>query len=73
MLDAFIIEEIRRREQERDNQRQRVDSVLNAPPDWNALPEPTPQRQNERREEDEEPQRGVIIIDYSVPADSIPA
>jgi len=62
MLDAFIIEEIRRREQEQDNQRPRLDIPL---------PEPRPQRQNDRAD-DEEPQRGVIIIDYSVPVD-IPA
>ena len=62
MLDAFIIEEIRRREQEQDNQRPRLDIPL---------PEPKPQRQNDRVEDDE-PQRGVIIIDYSIPQD-IPA
>jgi len=32
------------------------------------LPEPRPQRQNDGREDDEQPERGVIIIDYSVPA-----
>ena len=64
MLDAFIIEEIKKREREHDNQRPRIDVPL---------PEPSPQRQNERREEDDTPQRGVVIIDYSVPADSIPA
>jgi hypothetical protein len=63
VLDAFIIEEIRRREQEQDNQRPRLDIPL---------PEPKPARQNDRTEEDEAPQRGVIIIDYSVPQD-IPA
>ena len=64
MLDAFIIEEIRRREREQENQRPRLDLPL---------PEPSPQRQNDRREDEEAPQRGVVIIDYSVPADSIPA
>ena len=61
MLDAFIIEEIKRREQEREQHRPRVDLPL---------PEPTrPHRQNDySREEEESPQRGVIIIDYSVPA-----
>ena len=59
MLDAFIIEEIRRREQEQDNQRPRLDIPL---------PEPKPARQNDRAEEDDAPQRGVIIIDYSIPA-----
>ena len=64
MLDAFIIEEIRKREREQDGQRPRLDLPL---------PEPKPQRQNDRGEEEETPQRGVVIIDYSVPADSIPA
>ena len=59
MLDAFIIEEIRRREQEQENQRPRLDIPL---------PEPRPQRQNDRADE-EEPPRGVIIIDYSGPMD----
>jgi hypothetical protein len=64
MLDAFIIEEIRRREREQEQDRPRIDLPL---------PEPSPQRQNDRRDDEETPQRGVIIIDYSVPADSIPA
>ncbi len=58
MLDAFIIEEIRRRELERENHRPRLDLPL---------PEPTrPQR--DTTEEDDVPQRGVVIIDYSIPA-----
>jgi len=63
MLDAFIIEEIRRREQEQENQRPRLDIPL---------PEPKPARQNDRAEEEDTPQRGVVIIDYSIPQD-IPA
>ncbi len=63
MLDAFIIEEIRRREQEQENRRPRLDIPL---------PEPKPARQNDRGDEEETPQRGVVIIDYSVPHD-IPA
>ena len=59
MLDAFIIEEIRRREQEQDNQRPRLDIPL---------PEPKPARQNDRADEEDAPQRGVVIIDYSIPA-----
>jgi hypothetical protein len=59
MLDAFIIEEIKKREREQDSQRPRIELPL---------PEPRPQRQNEGREDDEQPERGVIIIDYSVPA-----
>ena len=62
MLDAFIIEEIRRREQERESPRPRLDLPL---------PEPRPHRQNDRAEEEDAPQRGVIIIDYSVPAASL--
>ena len=63
MLDAFIIEEIRKREQEHEQQRPRLDIPV---------PEPRPQRQNDRTDDEEAPQRGVIIIDYSVPQD-IPA
>jgi hypothetical protein len=58
MLDAFIIEEIKKREREQESQRPRIELPL---------PEPTPQRQNDGRDE-EQPERGVIIIDYSVPA-----
>jgi hypothetical protein len=64
VLDAFIIEEIKKREREQDGQRPRLDLPL---------PEPKPQRQNDRADEEETPPRGVVIIDYSVPADSIPA
>lgn len=63
MLDAFIIEEIRRREQDQEGQRPRLDIPL---------PEPKPARQNDRSDDTDQPQRGVIIIDYSVPQD-IPA
>ena len=57
MLDAFIIEEIRRREEAREDRRPRLELPL---------PEPTPHRQNDRREREEErPKRGVLIIDYS--------
>ena len=56
MLDAFIIEEIRRREQEREGHRPRLDLPI---------PEPTrPQRQIETNEDDDAPQRGVVIIDF---------
>ena len=41
MLDAFIIEEIKKREQEHDSQRPRVELPI---------PEPTPHRQNDRHE-----------------------
>lgn len=61
MLDAFIIEEIKKREQERDGQRPYLDLPI---------PEPSTHRQNERRdrEDEERPDRGVVIIDYSIPA-----
>jgi hypothetical protein len=58
MLDAFIIEEIRRREQEaerrRDEQRPRPEL-------------PIPQHPPSRKEEEEPSNdRGVTIIDYTV-------
>jgi hypothetical protein len=60
MLDAFIIEEIRRREQERDSHGSRPQLPV---------PEPSrPAQQNEQHEEDDAPQRGVVIIDYTIPA-----
>ena len=60
MLDAFIIEEIRRREQERDSHRPRPQLPV---------PEPSrPAQQNDTHEEDDSPQRGVVIIDYTIPA-----
>src|SRR6266849_7614669 len=60
MLDAFIIEEIRRREQERESHR---------PSPQLPIPEPSrPAQQNETHEEDDAPQRGVVIIDYTIPA-----
>jgi hypothetical protein len=59
MLDAFIIEEIKKREREQESQRPRIELPL---------PDPTPQRQNDGRDDEEQPERGVIIIDYSVPA-----
>src|SRR5439155_9130242 len=63
MLDAFIIEEIKKREREHDSQRPRVELPL---------PEPTPQRQNDRHEDDEQPERAVLIIDSSAPASPSP-
>ena len=60
MLDAFIIEEIKRREQERGDRRPRLELPLDDRPS-------VPQRQNDRSDREEAPQRGVIIIDYSVP------
>ncbi len=59
MLDAFIIEEIQRRERGRhqDHDRPVVE-----------LPLPSPDNAPRRRtdEEDEKPPRGVVIIDLAV-------
>ena len=62
MLDVFIIEEIKRREREREEERPRIELPL---------PEPRPHRHDDRRERDDKPERGVIIIDYSVPVASL--
>jgi len=59
MLDAFIIEEIRRRERERERRDHDRPSIQ--------VPLPDPGRAPQQSEEDK-PQRGVIIIDYSVGA-----
>ncbi len=57
MLDAFIIEELKRRE--REGQR-----------DDRPQPEPPEPRERERgparQSDDDKPQRGVVIIDYSL-------
>ena len=57
MLDAFIIEEIKRRERERE-QRDTERPAVHIPP-------PQPSRAPQQSEEDK-PRRGVIIIDYSM-------
>jgi hypothetical protein len=54
MLPPFIIDQIRRRE---DEERRRRDGPALE------LPLPAPRSQPERRSSDEEPKRGVIIID----------
>jgi hypothetical protein len=60
MLDAYIIEEIKRREEEKrrreESQRPALEIPL-YPPDADSNP---------AKREEETPQRGVIIIDYSV-------
>lgn len=58
MLDAFIIEEIQRRERHREERDRPVVE----------LPLPTPDDAPRRRtdEEDEKPPRGVVIIDLAV-------
>ncbi len=58
MLDAFIIEEIKRREQERERRRDSdVPSVQIPLPESDRAPQ---------QSEEEKPRRGVIIIDYSM-------
>ncbi len=58
MLDAFIIKEIERQEEERERQRDR-----NRPRQELPVPPPAPSRRDEEKSD-----RGVAIIDYSVPA-----
>lgn len=59
MLDAYIIEEIKRREEEKrrreDGQRPQLEIPI-YPPDQGSTPA--------KRDEDA-PERGVVIIDYS--------
>jgi hypothetical protein len=59
MLDAFIIEELKRRERARqDQERPAVELPL-------PMPEDRPQRRS-NTEDDAPPQRGVVVIDLSV-------
>lgn len=59
MLDAFIIEEIKRRERHRrEDDRPVVELPLPGPGD-------RPKRQSDT-DEDEKPQRGVVVIDLAV-------
>lgn len=58
MLDAFIIEELKRREQRRDD-RQRP--VIELP-----LPSSEDRPRRSETEDDEQPQRGVVVIDLAV-------
>ncbi len=57
MLDAYIIEEIRRREREQEQRRDR---------DRPRQELPLPERPPERSDDPEESDRGVIIIDYAL-------
>ena len=61
MLDAFIIEEIKRRERmRRDDERPVVELPL--PKD-----EEIPRRRSEtERDSDDKPERGVVVIDLAV-------
>ncbi len=57
MLDAYVIEEIRRRERDRE----RDDRPAVELP----LPPPPPPGRSPDREQDDHGDRGVVIIDYS--------
>ncbi|MGA9524638.1 MAG: hypothetical protein WBV82_24485 [Myxococcaceae bacterium] len=59
MLDAFIIEEIKRRERNHQDRDERPVVELPVP-----RPEEAPRRRTD--EEDEKPRRGVVIIDMAV-------
>jgi len=59
MLDAFIIEEIKRRERGRE-QSERPMAELPLP-----MPEERPARRTDTEDEDP-PQRGVVVIDLAV-------
>lgn len=57
MLDAFIIEELRRRERERQ-QRERERPQLEIP-----HPNPDDEEDDRRSEKRDQPARGVVVID----------
>ncbi len=57
MLDAFIIEELRRRERERQ-QRERERPALEIP-----RQHPDEEEDDRRSEKRDQPQRGVVVID----------
>lgn len=58
MLDAFIIEELRRREEQERNRQSRERPVLELPIDDREAPP-----FNRRPEEEEKGERGVVVID----------
>jgi len=59
MLDAFIIEEIKRRDrQDRRDDRPVVELPVPSPP-------PGPSRSDRAPEDDRPPDRGVVIIDFA--------
>lgn len=62
MLDAFIIDQIRKRERlEQEDRRPHLELPLPAEPRPEHQPEPS-----ERGNDSEDGQRGVIIIDFGV-------
>jgi hypothetical protein len=58
VLDAFIIEELKRRERQQERPQPEVPGPVSDERD-----EPSPQKSDS---DDEKPQRGVVIIDYSL-------
>jgi hypothetical protein len=65
MLDAFIIEEIRRRERLRQQQEERDRPFVELPlPDDEPMERQRPKRRTDR--EDDRPNRGVVVIDMAV-------
>lgn len=59
MLDAFIIDELRRREREEERRRDEAFPRLEIPLAPSDLP-------YEPKEKEEKPSRGVIIVDYTI-------
>jgi len=57
MLDAYVIEEIKRREREKGRDDR---PVVELP-----IPPPSPSRPPEKEDDDGRRDRGVVIIDYS--------
>lgn len=58
MLDAFIIEKIRREQQQESG----VPLRIHVP-----RPEDDPRwREQQQKKQDDQPERGVVIIDYSI-------
>lgn len=60
MLDAFIIEELKRKERRKEQEAERPQLPIPAP----SAPEDGDD--HPRQSDDEKPQRGVVIIDYSM-------
>ncbi len=67
MLDPWIIEEIKRREEERDRRQPAVIELpLHGPPDREKRDESGGDGRPKPGPGDEQPPRGVVIIDYSI-------
>jgi hypothetical protein len=62
MLDPWIIEQIRRREQEERAHRERPVLELPLPGDHPEADERDPDERTERRRDEHVPERGVVII-----------